>query len=265
MQKKNIFVFDIETIVDTNDAKKLLSLDENDPSKLREALRQYHLKITDGKNDFARQPFHKIVAISFLVAQIERDENGFEIYNLKEIRSGGSLESEEKELVDGFFRYLKNLSPRIVSYNGKTFDMPVIKLRAMKHGIQAKWFYQSGDKWANYNQKYATDWHCDLLDVFSDFGAAARMKMNEVCSVFGLPGKIDVEGSQVQELYDAGKLKEIRDYCELDVVNTYKLYLIYAHHSGLISDSGFEKAKSDLAKFMKTSGEGHFAKFLSES
>ncbi|CAD6996579.1 unnamed protein product [Ceratitis capitata] len=80
--------------------------------------------------------------------------------------------------------------------------MPVLKYRAMVHGIQAEYFYKAGDKWNSYNQRYSSDWHCDLLESLSDFGASAKVKMNEVCAVLNLPGKTGVDGSQVMDLYD---------------------------------------------------------------
>ena len=106
MQHRSLFIFDIETIPDIEVTKNLLGLDSTDIEECRQALTDYHLKITDGKNSFLRQPFHKVVAISFLEAEIIRDGDQ-ERYNLKEIRSGGNADSKEQELIKGFFSHLK--------------------------------------------------------------------------------------------------------------------------------------------------------------
>lgn len=266
MQHNSLFVFDIETIPDIDAAKNLLGIDGNNKDQIRQALVDYHLKITDGKNGFIRQPFQKVVAISFLQADIIRDSNGSERYVLNEIRSGGDLNSSESDLVKGFFFYLKKQPPRIVSFNGKNFDLPVLKYRAIKYGITAPWLYKMGDKWNNYNQKYSLDWHCDLIDAFSDFGASARVKMNELCAVFGLPGKLGIDGSMVSEYYDNKKLQEIRDYCETDVVNTYLLYLHYQHHTGTLSTENFLEAQEDLGNYLGNEGveRKHLQEFLEE-
>lgn len=260
---KTLFVFDIETIPDLQAARNLLG-GAVPEAQLKEKLVEYHLEITGGKNDFIRQPFHQIVAISFLEAEIHQDEKGGEYYVLKDIRSGGNIDSTEQELVSGLFRFLANLKPRFVSFNGKTFDMPVLKYRAMKHDVQASWFYQSGDKWNNYSSKYSSDWHCDLLEVFSDYGSSARVKMKEVCALFNLPGKLDIDGSLVEGLYYQNKLQEIRDYCELDVLNTYLLYLIYVRHTGVLSSNNYDLCHDDLVEFLNSRSEEkpHFAKFL---
>jgi 3'-5' exonuclease len=262
IMKNRLFVFDIETIPDLKAAANLLGPDD-DLERLKQKLIDYHLEITGGKNSFLRQPFHQVVAISFLEAEIEYIDD-YESYKLKDIRSGGKLESDEKSLVQGFFEHLGKIHPRIVSFNGKTFDMPVLKYRAMLHGFQVKWFHKSGDKWNNYSSKYSLDWHCDLIDALSDFGSSARVKMNEVCALLGFPGKLETEGSMVESMYNEGKLKEIREYCELDVINTYLLYLRYAHHTARITKQGYNNAIEDLILFLENNDAEHFKIFVKE-
>ena len=265
MQHQSLFVFDIETVPDVDLVRDLTGCESADVNELRQALTDYHLKITDGKNSFPRQPFHKVVAISFLEAEIIREEKS-EQYILQEVRSVGTINSSEEDLIKGFFSHLKKQPPRLVSFNGKTFDLPVLKYRAMKYGIAAPWLYKMGDKWNNYSQRYALDWHCDLIDAFSDFGASARVKMDELCVLLGLPGKIDIDGSQVNDLFDAKKIDEIRNYCETDVINTYLLYLNYQHHTGTLSSDNFEAAKEDLINYLQMDSDKnpHLKKFLAK-
>ncbi len=264
MQHQNLFVFDIETIPDLNAAKNLLDLSDGSTAELREGLTKYHLDLTDQKNSFLRQPFHQVVSISFLEAEIVRDFNGQEFYRLIDIRSGGDLQSLEADLIRGFFSHLKKNFSRLVSFNGKGFDLPVLKYAAMKNEVEASWLYKKGDKWNNYSQRYSLDWHCDLVDAFSDFGASAKVKMNELCAAFNLPGKIGVDGSQVTRMFDEGKLQEIRDYCETDVINTYLLYLVYQHHNGSMSHNSFVKCKENLREFLeeRAADKKHFKEFL---
>lgn len=264
MQQQNLFVFDIETIPDLNAAKNLLNLPNASDDCLRQGLIDYHLKITDGKNSFLRQLFHQIICISFVEAEIIRLNDGQEFYQLTDIRSGGDLETLEADLVRGFFRHLQKKICRLVSFNGRVFDLPVLKYRAMKHKIDASWLYKAGDQWNGYNYRYKFDWHCDLLESFSDFGTSARIKMDELCSVFDLPGKLDIDGSQVLEMHLAGRLPEIRNYCETDVINTYLLYLVYQNHIGKLSSENLVKCQQDLRKFLEQNSQDkpHFDEFL---
>lgn len=245
MSHQSLFVFDIETVPDTDAVPNLTGFCEPDVDARRAELERYHLDATQGKNAFPRQPFHKVVAISFLHAEIE-SADGRERYYLKELRSGGTEASCERDLVGGFFQFIDRHRPRLVSFNGRGFDIPVLKYRAMKHGVTARAFSALGDKWANYGARYATDWHCDLLEVMSDFGASARIKLNEVAAVLGLPGKTGIDGAMVAPMYDAGRIGEIRDYCESDVLNTYLVYLRYRLFTGAVDSDGYNRAIADV-------------------
>lgn len=265
--QKSIFVFDIETIPDTAVGRNLLGLEPEVPDEeVIAKLKQYHLDITDNKNDFLRQPFWKVVAISFVEAEIKTEPNGCESYILKDIRSGGTKDSTEEELIRGFFSHLNRNPNRLVSFNGRMFDLPVLKYKAMRYGIQAKWLHSKVDKWNNYSSRYSLDWHCDLIEAFSDFGASAKVKMKEVCALLNIPGKLDVDGSQVSTLFNEGKLQEIRDYCELDVINTYLLYLHYMHHTGVLSTNHFEDCQIALEQYLENSPKekSNFKLFLDE-
>ena len=253
----SLLVFDIETIPDTDVCPNLTGFSDPDIESRRRELAEYHLQITDGKNDFLRQPFHKVIVISCLKAEIKRLGGNREQYKFQHLDV--SKTHDERELIEQFFKYFAKIRPRIVSFNGRTFDLPVLKYRAMVYGIVVDYLYNSGDKWNNYMQRYQLDWHCDLLEALSDFGASARIKMNEVSSVFGLPGKFDVHGSQVVTMYDDGKIDEIRDYCKTDVLNTYLIYLRYMHHRGNLVN--YNSCIDDLIEYLSLQ-DGKLKEFL---
>lgn len=261
---KKLLIFDIETVIDTESAVRLLDLNHSLPEhEIRALMEQYHLNITDGRNSFVRQLFHKVVAISFAECDIEYLSDGSEIYHLNEIRSGGTLDSSEKDLIAGFFSKFNQIKPRLVSYNGRYFDLPVLKYRAMKYDVQAKFLFKSGDKWNNYHSRYSTDWHCDLIDVFSDYGASARVKMSEVSALLGIPCKTSTDGSMVQDLFDDGGLKEIRNYCEEDVINTYAQYLKYQYLNGTLSYDSYQYCIKSVLNFLDSSDYNHFIEYAS--
>jgi predicted PolB exonuclease-like 3'-5' exonuclease len=84
---------------------------------------------------------------------------------------------------------------------------------------------QARDKWNIYFRRYSSDWHCYLIEKLSDYGASAGVKLNEVCSIFGIPRKFDVDGTKVSEMIDQGKILKALNYCETHVLNTYSIYL----------------------------------------
>ncbi len=232
-----ILIFDIETIPCTETARNLLGLDDSMPDAgVIQKLTDYHLEITSNQNSFHRQLFHRVLCISFIVCDIERLERS-EFYSFNTIKTGGRKLESEKEILEKFCDYISKHRPRLISFNGRTFDLPVIQYRSMKHQIPCPWVYSK-----DYSYKYSLAGHCDLLEAFSNFGSSARVKMSEVASLFGIPCKQNASGAEVYPMYLDGKIEEICDYCESDVVCTYMLYLQYAYHAGIINKSSFEKA-----------------------
>lgn len=293
MINSKIFVFDIETIPDLEAARLLLNLPQASDEEVLYYLAKYHFPkddfikpqslsddVTDivpnskqlisshevaaksPKEVFFKALFHKVVAISFAEIDIT-NHHGTEEFTLKNIRSGGKVDSSEKDLLKGFFQYMENNLPRLVSFNGRAFDMGVLKYRAMKYAITSN-IYQAGDKWNSYMSRYSPNWHCDLHEVLSDYYASGKVRLNDVCSIFNYPGKVDVDGSNVFDLYKMGKIEQIRDYCETDVLNTYLVYLNYALHIGIINLEHFAQAKQQIVDFLTDNqAKEHFAKFLS--
>ena len=49
--------------------------------------------------------------------------------------------------------------------------------------------------------------------------------LNLLANLMGKPGKSGIDGSQVQDYYDEGKIQEIVDYCRCDVLDTYFVFL----------------------------------------
>jgi predicted PolB exonuclease-like 3'-5' exonuclease len=257
-----LFVFDIETIPDTDALYNLTGSTTDGVQEKRTELEKYHIDISGG-NPFPRQMFHRIVSVSILVADMKMIK-GYEYYKIMKIGTISSIDNTEEEIVKKFFDYLCGIKARIVSYNGRGFDLPVMKYRAMKYCISIEKLFKAGDKWNSYNQRYSLDWHCDLLEALSDFGASGRCKMNEVCSILGIPGKIGVDGSKVAGMFDEGKLKEIDNYCETDVLNTYLVYLNYNLLNGTINKNDFISMNIDLKKYLENKKLPHFVEFLDE-
>ena len=263
MQHRTLFVFDIETVPDTDAVPALTGFADPDVVARRTELERYHLEATHGNNPFPRQPFLRVVAIAFLEAEIDRD-GPRETYLLNELRAGGETDWDERKLIEGFFSYFERIKPRLVSFNGRTFDLPVLRYRAMIHGIAAPFLYSAGDKWNSYTSRYSPDWHCDLLEVLSDYGASARIRLNEACAALGLPGKFGPSGADVAGLYDAGRIGEVRAYCETDVLNTYLVYLRHQLHTGGIVLEGYNRAVADLVTMLEgeRSARPHLGDFL---
>lgn len=269
MRPRKLLVFDLETVPDVALARELWpekceGLDDAAATQLVwDTMREQNV----GGSEFPRLPFHRIVAIGCLLASIE-EVDGFESYHLERLGCIGEEGDDEAALVQAFYDYgakcMRAGAPvRLVGFNSRGFDVPTLKMRALKHGVQASWLFQAGDKWSNYGARYDTVWHVDLLDALGDFGAARGVgRLDEVCTLAGLPGKLDIEGSKVGELFAAGEVGLIRDYCETDVLNTYLLYLKYQHLAGYLSGEALAREEAHVREvLLADEAKGHLLAF----
>jgi 3'-5' exonuclease len=129
-----------------------------------------------------------------------------------------------------------------------SFDLPVLRYRAMVNGVAAP-----GLSLRPYFNRYTED-AVDLCDVLSSFSSQAKATLHELCRVMGLPGKPDgISGSEVEKYYRDGRIREIAEYCEGDVVNTYRVWLRYELFRGRLSDAAFEASEMNL-EFIKARG-----------
>jgi 3'-5' exonuclease len=99
--------------------------------------------------------------------------------------------------------------------------------------------------------KQYTDDATDLCDVLSSFDSRSKMKLNDLCRALNLPGKPDgIDGSQVEQLFAEGRIAEVADYCECDVMSTYRLWLLHEPFKGAISAEEHERSELALSDFI---------------
>jgi predicted PolB exonuclease-like 3'-5' exonuclease len=68
----------------------------------------------------------------------------------------------------------------------------------------------------------------------------------------GLPGKPDdVSGGEVEKYYRDGRTREIADYCQSDVVSTYRVWLGYELFRGRLTDAAFQASETNLIEFIR--------------
>ena len=54
----------------------------------------------------------------------------------------------------------------------------------------------------------------------------------------------------MERYFREGKIKEVADYCEGDVANTYRMWLRYELFRGTLSQTAFEASQINLANFI---------------
>lgn len=208
-------VWDIETIPDTEGYARANGLTGHSEDEIRSKMGA----------KFPKPPYHKIVCIGAVIAE---QVNG--IWEVRSVEAPHIGEKSEKDIIKDFLDKIDEFNPQLITYNGSSFDFPVLRYRAMHHQLEAP-----GLSSRPYFNRYTND-ALDLCDALSSFGSSTKMKLDEICKFLGFEGKPDgINGSQVDEYFRAGKIQQIADYCKSDVVNTYKLWLRFELFTGNIT------------------------------
>jgi 3'-5' exonuclease len=125
--------------------------------------------------------------------------------------------------VGAFCDKIAELKPQLVTFNGNSFDLPVLRYRAMIHGVSAP-----GLAARLYFNRYTED-AVDLCDILSSFAPHTKASLNELSKIMGLSGKPEgIDGAEVERYFLEGRIRENR---EVDVVNTYRVWLRYIGRS----------------------------------
>jgi len=159
-------------------------------------------------------------------------------------------ERSEKEIISAFVNRIAELEPQLVTFNGASFDLPVLRYRAMVCGVAAP-----GLAARPYFNRYTED-AIDLCDVLSSFSSQNKPSLHELCRVMGLPGKPDgINGADVERYCREGRVAEVAAYCETDVVNTYRVWLRYELFRGRLTENGLQASEASLRDYIRARGD----------
>jgi hypothetical protein len=251
-----ILAFDIETIPDCDGIRSLYELPPDLPD-VDVAEIAFQKRRAQTGNDFLPPHLQRVIVISC----IARDDEGMKIFSI------GEPERDEKAAIGRFFDAIERKTPQLVSWNGKGFDIPVLNHRALIHGVCCTRFWETGDedpafRYNNYVNRYQTR-HLDLMDQLAMFNARNFAPLDDFARLARLPGKQGVGGAEVWPAYRRGEIQAIRNYCEVDVVNTFLLFLRFQLVRGLSKQDHYEAECALLRESLGRRPEPHWGEFLS--
>jgi predicted PolB exonuclease-like 3'-5' exonuclease len=197
-----VLVFDIETVPDQ---ELLFSESQAQPAPAEPGV--------PGVTPIPKIPFNRVVIIGAAKLSVEA-EMGAEEYQLDglEIMSGS-----ESEVLSRFWEVAEGM--RLVSFNGRHFDLPVLESRSLRHGLALPWYFADG------SVRDDATLHLDLLQFLSNGEPRNRARLHDYCKLVGLPGKMGMDGSRVSELVREQRTAELAAYCATDVLQTLGLFL----------------------------------------
>ena len=232
----HVLVWDIETVPDLAGFAAANGHDGKSDGEIRAEL----------GDKFPKHIYHSIICIGALIAHNDNDHWVVDALGAPHVG-----ERSERELIAAFVDKIAQLKPPLVTFNGSSFDLPVVRCRAMVHKLPA-----AGLSARPYFHRY-TDDAVDLCDVLSSFAPGAKAGLHELCRVMGLPGKPDaINGADVDRYFREGRIREIADYCKTDVVNTYRVWLRHELFQGRLSSPAFEASETSLQEFVKDRSNG---------
>ena len=247
MPQQTIIVWDLETAPDLH--RWALANDHVGKSddEIREAL----------GSKFPKLIYHSIVCIGAVIAHREDDHWQVDVIGAPHIG-----ERTEGQIIKGFVDKIADLYPQLVTFNGNSFDLPVLRYRAMINEVAAP-----GLSSRPYFNRYSDD-ALDLCDALSSFTPNGKATLDEICRAMGMPGKPhDIHGGEVARYVAEGRIKEVSEYCETDVVNTYRVWLRYELFRGKLTEAVFRASEDSLIEFITSRADSkpHLQHFCNTS
>ena len=247
------FSFDIETIPDVEFGRRMWNLDGLSDEDVGTAMFFKRQQATG--NEFLPLHLQRVVAISVAL----RSGDTFRVWTL------GDKDADEAEIIGRFYDGIERYSPTLVSWNGSGFDLPVLHYRALKHGIQAPRYWETGDnerefRFNNYLGRF--HWrHVDLMDVLAGYQMRGRASLDEIAVMLGFPGKLGMSGDKVWPCWLDGGIDEIRNYCETDVLNTHLVYLRFEYMRGNLDEKALQREFELVRSTIAAADQPHLTEF----
>src|SRR5262245_25822930 len=166
--KPSVIVWDLETVPDLGGFAAAHDLVGKSDVEVREAI----------GDKFPKHIYHSIVCIGALIAHREPDHWAVDAVGAPHVG-----ERTEKELITAFCDKIAELKPQLVTFNGNSFDLPVVFFPANVHRISAARLSTR-----SYFHRYTEDGG-ELCEVFSSFSPQGKGTPYEISRVMGLPGK----------------------------------------------------------------------------
>lgn len=158
---------------------------------------------------------------------------------------------DEGVLIERFLSGIGKNKPQLVGFNSISADVMILVQRGVVNGLRIPEFCKRPEKPWEGNDYFArfSDWNVDLRE---DLGGSGRTvpSLHEIATACGIPGKIDVSGEGVVDLWLNSEVRRIVQYNEWDALTTYLLWLRTAHFGGFLTTKSYEAEQAQLEELL---------------
>jgi len=257
-----VLFFDLEWVPDARGAMRLFDLPEETTEveamqRLWDHCPQYNAETNP--RPFLKYMFSRVVSIAFLSRKmVFREGERVVEFSLNSLPKLPFAEEDvdEAAIIDRFLYILGDRCPQLVGYNSAESDLQVLIQRGMINEVHAPDFCKRPNKpWEgpDYFDSRNSEAHLDLLKRFS--GGAMSPKLDEFAKLCGFPGKIDVKGDQVTDLWLAREITKIVEYNQIDTLNTYLVWLRMVYFAGQISEEDYILEQELFREFLEAEAQ----------
>ncbi len=268
--KNRVWAFDAEWIPDPLAGRMLYKL----PAEMSDAEVFGVMWEKGGATEEDPTPYLKTVQCRIVsIAAVERLQSGTDVklHLLTLPRdSHDPTQTAEPHVVGTFLAKVGEYKPQLVGFNSAAADLKAMIQRSVVLGLTMPAFCKRPNKpWEgeDYFDSRNSEASVDLKDVIGGWGKMTP-SLNEIATLSGIPGKMDVDGEQVAGLWLNDNLDKIVAYNEFDALTTYLVWLRVAHFGGHFSTEQYRREQDLVRELIGTEirdhGKDHLQNFLDE-
>lgn len=262
-----VWAFDIEWIPDPTAGRLLYDSGDLDDAAVMQQMWEHGGATEEAPRPFLKLVVSRVVSIAAVERRVREDRSvGLTLVSLPHDPADPQSASEET-ILSKFLEAVGQKKPQLIGFNSLNADIKILVQRAIVKGIMAKKFASRPDKpWqgADYFSR-ASEANVDLMDIVSGWGRGSP-SLHEIATLSGIPGKFEVGGHEVADLWLEGRLADIVAYNECDAVTTYLLWLRFAHFGGFFDKEEYVDEQDNVRRLLVEMGQrengGHLLRYL---
>lgn len=252
-----VWAFDAEWVPDPVAGRLLYNLPESMSDwEVVQAMWRHNGATAEDPRPYLKTILCRVVSIATVIRRILPDKSvRLQLVSLpKEVES--AQERDEAVLLSQFLTVLGKRKPQIVGFNSQASDLKVFIQRGIVNGLSVPDFCRRPAKpWEGVDYFARTnEWHIDLLEVISGWGNTVP-SLHQLALLSGIPGKMDMDGWQVADLWRDGDLQRIVQYNECDALTTYLLWLRLAHFAGFFTTQAYGEEQERVCVLIAEKGQ----------